>query len=129
MRAKRRGRPLSRARVAPPAGVDLPALAGQAVYHPRAEHKDRYTPAAEVRRLRSDATPCPEQVIRDDAQRWLREALAAGAVGAPWDDQPFPRYAWWRVGDMVYEARLTNAEQGWFKGYPLDPSDWPAWLR
>lgn len=44
-------------------------------------------------------------------------------------DEPYPRYAWKRVGDVVFEARLTNQEQGWFKGYPLDEPDWPDWLR
>lgn len=129
MRAQKRGRPLSRARVVPPEGADLPALAARATYHPSAEHKDRYTPAVGVRRLRSDATPCPEAVTGGEAQDWLQGALAAGDVGGPWTDQPFPQYAWRRVGDVVFEARLTNAEQGWFKGYPLDPTEWPAWLE
>lgn len=128
MRAKRRGRPLTRARVAPPPGVDLDALAARAVYQPSAEHKDHYTPGAGVRRLRSDASPCPADVSRDAAESWLRSALAAGDVGAPWDDQPYPQYAWKRVNDVVFEARLTNAEQGWYKGWPLDRTEWPTWL-
>lgn len=128
MRARNRGRPLSRARVAPPAEVDLDLLADRATYVPSAEHKDRYTPAAGVRRLRTDATACPTDVSQEQAQQWLRAALRQGHVGGPWADQPFPRYAWARSGDVVFEARLTNAEQGWFKGYPLEPSEWPAWL-
>lgn len=128
MRARRRGRPLSRARVQPPVGVDGAGVAQRATYHPSAEHKDRYTPATGVRQLRSDATPCPPDVTLDDAQLWLREALAAGDVGGPWDDQPFPQYAWRRIGDRVFEARLTNPEQGWYKAYPLERAEWPPWL-
>jgi hypothetical protein len=129
VRARRRGKPLSRSRVVPPPGADLGELASRARYEPSAEHKDRYTTTAGVRRLRVDASPCPPEVTQDAAQVWLREALAAGDVGGPWLDQPFPQYAWKRVGDLVFEARLTNSEQGWFKGYPLDRTQWPTWLR
>ena len=129
MRAKKRGRPLSRARVNPPAGADLTALAARATYEPSAEHKDQYTPSTGVRRLRTDASPCPHDVTLAQAQTWLREGLAAGDVGSPWIDQPFPQYVWKRVGDRVFEARLTNAEQGWFKAYPLDETEWPRWIR
>lgn len=128
MRARKRGRPLSRVRVQPPPGTDVAALAAMAIYEPSAEHKDRYTRGAGVRRLRTDATACPAEVTLDQAQHWLREALAAGDVGSPCRDQPFPQYAWKRVGGTVFEARLTNAEQGWFKAYPLDETEWPAWL-
>lgn len=62
------------------------------------------------------------------AEQWLRRAIAAGHVGAPWSPQPFPQYAWYRTDDVVYEARLTNAEQGAYKGYPLDEFEAPAWL-
>ncbi len=128
MRAKRRGHPLSRARVVPPPGSDLESLAQRATYHPSAEHKDRYVRGTGVRRLRTDATPCPVEVSQEQAQSWLRAALMDGHVGGPWSNQPFPQYAWHRLGDTVFEARLTNAEQGWFKGYPLQPGEEPTWL-
>lgn len=129
MRAKRRGRPLSRSRVTPPAGADLFALAEQASYEPSAEHKDHYISGVGVRRLRTDATACPPDISLEQAEQWLKEALRDGAVGSPWTDQPFPQYVWKRVGDRVFEARLTNAEQGWFKAYPLEEAEWPGWLR
>jgi hypothetical protein len=127
MRAKRRGHPLSRARTSPPPGVDVVQLAQRASYQLSAEHKDRYLPSTGVRRLRTDATPCPPEISLEDAQTWLREAIAAGHVGGQWTDL-FPRYAWRRVGLSVFEARLTNAEQGWFKGYPLQAGEEPSWL-
>jgi hypothetical protein len=106
----------------------MATLADRATYVPSAEHKDRYTRASGVRKVRTDATPCPADIDLEQAQAWLREALAAGDIGAPWTDQPYPQYAWKRVGDVVFEARLTNSEQGWFKAYPLDVTEWPKWL-
>lgn len=123
----RRRRPLNRARVAPPPGVDLTQLARRASYVISREHKDYLTeqgPGA----LRSDASPCPRDISRDQAEQWLREAIAAGNIGAPWSDQPFPQCAWYRREGVVFEARVTNVEQGAYKGYPLDPSEFPDWL-
>lgn len=127
MRSVKRRRPLPRAQVVPPAGADLNALAATASYVISAEHKDYLTEAGPGA-LRSDASPCPRDVSRDTAEQWLREALAAGHVGAPWSSQPFPQYAWYRQDGVVYEARLTNAELGAYKGYPLEASEAPTWL-
>lgn len=127
MRKVKRHRPLSHARTSAPSGVDLAGLAEQATYVISTEHKDHLTeqgPGA----LRPDATPCPRQITRDQAEAWLREALARGDVGAPWSDQPFPQYAWFRDGDRVFEARVTNVTLGAYKGYPLDPTEYPEWL-
>lgn len=124
MRKPNRRRPLSRARVRPPVATDLRRLADSVTYVISREHKDYLTEAGPGA-LRSDATPCPRDVSRDRAEGWLREAIAAGHVGAPWSDQLYPQYAWYRDGDTVYEARVTNATQGAYKGYPLEPSEWP----
>ncbi len=118
---------MSRARVSPPPGTDLRVLAGSASYVISAEHKDYLTEAGPGA-LRSDASACPRGVTREQAEGWLRQALADGHVGAPWSGQPYPQYAWFRSGSDVFEARLSNAELGWYKGYPLDESEWPAWL-
>ena len=127
MRKPRRRRPLTRARVKPPEGVDLQKLAAAASYVISPEHKDYLTEAGPGK-LRSDASPCPREVQREAAERWVRAAIAAGHVGARWSDQPFPQYAGHRQGDQVFEARLTNSSAGAYKGYPLDESEWPAWL-
>jgi hypothetical protein len=128
MRAKRRGRPLSRVRVQPPPDADLAQLADRAVYIPSPEHKDHVVPGQPMPKPRTDATRCPVDVTQAEAEAWLRDALRAGQVGGPWVDQPYPQYVWIKTGGRVYEARLTNAEQGWFKGYPLDATEVPAWL-
>lgn len=41
----------------------------------------------------------------------------------------FPRYAWHRLDDVVYEARLVNQELGHYKGYPLEKDEWPTGLN
>jgi hypothetical protein len=127
MRAHRRRRPSLRARADAPAEVDLRELASLVNYMGSAEHKDFLSPAGPPK-LRSDATRCPHNIDFEEAERWLREAIASGDVGGPWIGRPFPQLAWKRVGDAVYEARLSNSEQGWYHGYPIDRTEWPTWL-
>jgi hypothetical protein len=127
MRAPRRRRPQPRERGVPPSGTDLTRLSQSVKYIWTAEHKDHLSPAG-LPRLRSDATPCPRDLVEAEIVIWLREAIADGDVGGLWEGQPYPQLAWKRIGDVVYEARLSNAEQGWYHGYPLDKTEWPAWL-
>jgi hypothetical protein len=56
--------------------------------------------------------------------RWLREAILLGSVSAYWEGE-FPRYVWRREGEVVFEARLVNQINGQYKGYPLNPEEWP----
>lgn len=128
MRAPNRRRPQLRSRAIPPVGADLQVLADSAKYVWSAEHKDHLSPAG-MPRLRSDATPCPKDVAGENIRSWLREAISAGDVGGPWDGKAYPQLAWKRVGPVVYEARLSNAEQGWYHGYPIDKTEWPSWLK
>jgi hypothetical protein len=55
---------------------------------------------------------------------WLREAIRGGAVSAFWEGD-FPRYVWHRQEEVVFEGRLVNRENGHYKGYPLNPDEWP----
>jgi hypothetical protein len=55
----------------------------------------------------------------------LGEAVRRGAVGEHWEGA-FPRYVWYKEADTVYEGRLVNREQGWYKGYPLARDEWPT---
>jgi hypothetical protein len=42
----------------------------------------------------------------------------------------FPRYAWHKDGEIVYQAVLSNEEQGDYHAYPLeDPQEWPRGMR
>lgn len=45
-------------------------------------------------------------------------------MGEPWEGR-FPRYVWHREGEVYYEARLTNRETGCYKGYPIEPTEYP----
>ncbi len=54
--------------------------------------------------------------------------MRVGNIGAPWEGR-YPRYVWYRHGDVVYEGRLVNQELGQYKGYPIQPSEWPEGLR
>lgn len=34
-----------------------------------------------------------------------------------------------KSGERVFEARATNIVAGDYKGYPLDPTEWPGWIE
>ncbi len=127
MRAPRRHRPLRRALCAPPVGVDLSRLAATARYVGSSEHKTLPSFAGPPR-PRADASKCdPKLANPDELTGWLREAIITGNVGAPWEGD-YPRYVWHRQGDVVYEGRLVNQEQGQYKGYPLKADELPEGL-
>jgi hypothetical protein len=93
-------------------------LATRATYVGSPEHKPAQSFAG-PRRLRADASVCdPRLGGQEELTQWLRTALAAGRVGAPWE-QAFPRYVWHVVDGITYEGRLVNCGLGQYKGYPL----------
>jgi hypothetical protein len=128
MRATRRHRPLRRTFVDAPTGVDLATLAAQAVYVGSPEHKT-FPSFAGPPQPRADASKCdPKLADPAELTTWLREAMTAGNIGAPWEGL-YPRYVWYRRADVVYEGRLVNQELGQYKGYPLATEQWPEELR
>ena len=53
----------------------------------------------------------------------------AGRLSTEWRGI-FPRYAWHREGDTVYQAVLSNEELGEYHAYPLEsPLEWPKHMR
>ena len=68
-----------------------------------------------------------EDAYRSELASWLREAVSEGCVSAALEGD-FPRYAWKRFGDQVYEARLSNSGLGQYKGYPIKDYEAPGWL-
>ena len=123
MRApKRKRRRIRTIHVEP--GVDLDKLAERVRYEGSAEHKDYHSFAGSPR-LRSDATPCPPEV-KDPKMvcAWLRSAIRRGATGELWEGD-FPRYIWYKRGNVVYEGRLVNRGLGSYKGYELEQDEWP----
>lgn len=129
MRAPRRRRPRKREIHAPPADVDLDRLADRVRYVGSPEHKDAPSFAGPPR-PRADASRCPREMTADleRINEWLRQAIRAGAVGAPWEGG-FPRYVWYKYRAIVLEGRLVNRETGEYKGYPLGRAEWPAGIE
>jgi hypothetical protein len=87
------------------------------------EHKT-YPSFAGAAQPRADASKCDPSITDVKVvTEWLREAIAAGRIGSPWEGD-FPRYVWTKVGDIPYEGRLVNQVQGSYKGYPLTNQEW-----
>jgi hypothetical protein len=75
------------------------------------------------------ASKCEAHWTIQTATRALRNAILSGYVSADWRGG-FPRYVWHREGELVYEAFLTNQNQGHYKAYPLETqAEWPSALR
>ena len=77
-------------------------------------------------RPRGDATKC-ESALNGrlhEIQGWLRHAFEVHCLGGPWEGE-FPRYAWCKVGESVFEARLVNRGLGQYKGWQLEREEWP----
>ena len=99
----------------PPAEV-----AARAEYIGSAEHKGHPS------HLRSDATACEPEMTRnvDANTEALREGIRRRCVSAVFEGG-FPKYVWAWVGSELYEARHINGPQGTYKGYRLEPVEWP----
>lgn len=105
-------------------------LSQRVTYVGSPEHKDVVSFAGQPR-MRADASICDRKLARDldRVQGWLRRAVMNGSIGEPWEGD-FPRYVWYQAGDVVYEGRLVNREQGQYKGYPPAEDEWPmGWRR
>ena len=76
----------------------------------------------------TDASTRLEDRCARHAVRGPGRTISDGSVSAVLDGD-FPRYAWKRVDDRVYEARLSNAGLGQYKGYPIKDHEAPGWLK
>jgi len=118
-----------RRRIAKPTGRDLEAAASAATYIGSPEHKDTPSFAGQPQ-PRADASICDRTLAgdRDRVQQWLAEGIRRGAVSGDWEGG-FPRYVWYKEGETVYEGRLVNRTQGWYKGFPLGLAEWPPGIE
>lgn len=125
MRAPKRRRPLLREVAPAPPGIDLHAVAAKASYIGSPEHKDTPSFAGQPR-PRADAAICDRSLAskRVLVTKWLRKAIRLGSFSSLWEGG-FPRYVWHREGEVVFEGRLVNQTNGHYKGYPLNPEEWP----
>lgn len=129
MRSPKRKRPLLRQKTQPPKGVNLNAIARRANYVGSVEHKTVVSPAG-LPQPRSDSSKCKESISYSFKypKIWLRRGIEKRQIGEPWEGD-FPRYVWYRARDnIVYEGRLVNRDQGEYKGWPLEPHEYPDWI-
>lgn len=111
-----------------PPGIPEPAaLADRAQYVGSNEHKARpLDPSYHIEpALRSDASRCDPDIRRQQAEAALREAIRTRVVSEQFEGQ-FPRYAWARLGDRPYMARLINREAGHYKAWPIEEHELPT---
>jgi hypothetical protein len=107
-----------------PADVDLAKVVSSIQYIGSPEHKDAPSFAGE-RRPRADASKCDQRLNDPEPiTEWLRTAVRKGAFGKLWEGG-FPRYLWYKDGEVLYEGRLVNRGLGQYKGYPLERDEWP----
>jgi hypothetical protein len=125
LRAPQRKRPPPRTIQPPPEGIDVSKLPSRVTYVGSPEHKTGPSFAGSPR-PRADATKCDSALSGrlNEIQQWLRRAFEVHCFGGPWEGG-LPRYAWCKVGEIVYEARLLNSGLGQYKGWPLEREEWP----
>jgi hypothetical protein len=74
------------------------------------------------------ASKCPSWWDLIGATRALKEAIRIGCVSAEWRGG-FPRFAWYMDGETLYEAALSNQDNGEYHAYPLESrNEWPKGL-
>jgi hypothetical protein len=75
------------------------------------------------------ASKCDPKWTLETATLALKSAILQGRVSTECRGI-FPRYAWHQDGDTVYQAVLSNEEQGHYHAYPLESSEeWPKGMR
>ena len=100
------------------------AVAARVRYVGSSEHKD-YPSEAGPPALRSDAARCDPRVVDFEVITVaLREAITRRCSGAQFDGE-FPRYVWGWMNGRLYQARLTNPTQGWYKAWPIEEAERP----
>jgi hypothetical protein len=88
------------------------------------EHKD-YESAAGPPALRADAARCdPRYADFASITAALREAVRRRCSGAQFEGE-FPRHVWGWFDERLYEARLINKAQGWYKAWPIEEAERP----
>ena len=105
----------------PPNGECLERAAGSCRYVGSPYHKS-YRSSVGMPQHRPDTSKCPIELKGqcELIERWLRNALMSGQVGALWEGG-FPRFVWHCENGIVYEARQGSPGSGVYHGYPLEP--------
>ena len=119
-RNRRRKRLVLRCSLTP---EQLREIADAVSYHGSTEHKTYPSPAGQPA-LRSDATPCDPDIEWAEINASLVEGVLRGCVSETME-RGFPKYVWGWIGDALYEARHLNGAGGQYKGYKLEPPEYP----
>lgn len=99
-------------------------VAARVRYVGSSEHKS-YESEAGPPALRSDAARCdPRYTTFGPITEALREAIRRRCVGAMFEGD-FPRYVWGWLDRRLYQARLINSTQGWYKAWPIEDVERP----
>lgn len=61
-------------------------------------------------------------LLHAQAQSMLQQGIARGCISAQ-EENGWPRIVWAVLDNSVLEARLDNAHQGTYHGYPLESDD------
>jgi len=102
---------------------ELCDIASKAKYVGSPEHKSYRSSAGEPR-LRSDATPCDKEIKFSDIAALLSDSIRKGRISIA-IEHGFPRYVWGWIGRDLYEARHISGNPGTYKGYKLEPPEYP----
>jgi hypothetical protein len=87
---------------------------------PMGQPKDRKFP---------EASKCDKKWTLGLANQALKASILQGVVSSGWENG-FPRKVWHLDGETLYEAVLSNRDQGEYHAYPLNERrEWPAELR
>src|SRR3954453_8353285 len=124
--ARKRHQRAKHERIIPwPEGQPSPEeVAEKAHYVGSSEHKDYESPAGPPA-PRSDAARCDAR-YSDFAPitQALREAIRRRCSGVQFEGE-FPRHVWGWLDGRLYEARLINRVQGWYKAWPIEEAERP----
>lgn len=108
--------------------VDLDATAQRARYDPSPYHcQGTNKPLLPRARLDPPASKCDAKWTLAAALEALKAGIRCGWVSEAWQGD-FPRLVWYKDGPVVYEARLSEREQGAYHGYPIEEEEWPRGL-
>jgi hypothetical protein len=99
-------------------------VAEKVTYVGSSEHKD-YPSSAGAPAFRSDAARCDSRYTEfEPITKVLREAIRRACIGNQFEGE-FPRHVWGWYDDRLYEARLINRQNGWYKAWPIEEAEHP----
>jgi len=108
----------------------LKTIETRVTYTGSAYHRSVGSKAGPVARRAGLTSKCPPNWTNPLATAALRLAIREAKVSCYWEGAGFPRFVWYLEGDVLYEARLTNRENGEYHAYPLeDQRQWPKNFR